>query len=279
VFQFEHVGLDHGPTTKFRSRRLAPGELASSLTRWQEALAAVGWNSLYLENHDQARSVSRFGDDSTYWRESATALATMLHLQRGTPYVYQGEEIGMTNAPFAAIHEYRDLESLNWYAEDVEGGSSPEEALLGLAAMSRDNARTPVQWDSSPTAGFTTGTPWIAVNPNAARINVLAQEDDPESVLSYYRALIGLRHDLPVVAHGSFTRIDVGDEAVFAFERKHDDDLIFVVSNLSSEHRTLRFDPAVLGRWGGARLLLSNQAAPAPLSGRLAPWEAQVLKA
>ncbi|MDO9396540.1 MAG: alpha-glucosidase [Herbiconiux sp.] len=280
VFQFEHVGLDHGPVTKFGSRRLEPGELAANLTRWQDALAAVGWNSLYLENHDQARSVSRFGDASPeHWRASATALATMLHLQRGTPYVYQGEEIGMTNAPFADVAEHRDVESLNWYAEAVEAGSSPGEALLGLASMSRDNARTPVQWDgSAPAAGFTTGTPWIAVNPNAAAISVAAQEDDPASVLAHYRALIRLRHTHPVVAHGTFTRLDAGDPAIFAYERALGPDRLLVVTNLSSDPHELRLAPEVAHAWADAALLLDNRLADAPaLTGSLAPWRSFVL--
>ncbi len=280
VFQFEHVGLDHGPVTKFRPRRLEPGELAANLTRWQDALARVGWNSLYLGNHDQARSVSRFGDDSSHWYASATALATMLHLQRGTPYVYQGEEIGMTNMPFTTIDEHRDVESLNWFAEAVAAGSSPAEALLGLASMSRDNARTPMQWDASPSAGFTSGRPWIGVNPNASRINVAAQDDDG-SVLAHYRALIRLRHELPVVAHGSFSRVDAGDDAIFAFERVHGADRLLVVANLSSDERTPVVAPAVADRWADARPLLANldrpgEAAPfAPLR----PWEAVVVGA
>jgi oligo-1,6-glucosidase len=275
VFQFEHVGLDHGPTTKFRSRRLEPGELAASFTRWQDALAEVGWNSLYLSNHDQARPVSRFGDDRRWWRESATALATILHLQRGTPYVYQGEEIGMTNTSFAGIEDFRDVESLNFFAADLAAGSSPAESLLGLASMSRDNARTPVQWDASPAAGFTTGEPWIAVNPNAGVVNAAAQYDVAGSVFEHYRALIALRHARRVVSHGSFRRVEAGDAAVFAFERVLEDERMLVVANLSSEPREVRFAPDVGEDWEGASLVLSNldaAAADAPLR----PWEARV---
>jgi oligo-1,6-glucosidase len=275
VFQFEHVGLDHGPTTKFRSRRLEPGELAASFTRWQEALADVGWNSLYLSNHDQARAVSRFGDDQQWWRESATALATVLHLQRGTPYVYQGEEIGMTNAPFTALADFRDVESLNFYAADLAAGSSPAEALLGLASMSRDNARTPVQWDASPSAGFTAGDPWIAVNPNAGVVNAAAQYDRAGSVFEHYRALIALRHDRRVVSHGSFRRVEAGDAAVFAFERVLDDEGMLVVANLSSEPREVRLSPEAVGEWTGAPLVLSNLDA-ADMAAPLRPWEARV---
>jgi oligo-1,6-glucosidase len=275
VFQFEHVGLDHGPVTKFYPRVLDPGELAASFTRWQDALADVGWNSLYLANHDQARPVSRFGDDAQWWRESATALATILHLQRGTPYVYQGEEIGMTNAPFSVIDDFRDVESLNFYAEDLAAGSSPAEALLGLASVSRDNARTPVQWDATPSAGFTTGEPWIAVNPNADRINAAAQIGVPGSVFEHYRALIALRHDRPVVAHGTFRRIDAGDDAIFAFEREYEGERLLVVANLSSEERAPAFADAVVERWRDAPLVLSNTDAAASVDAALTPWAAR----
>ncbi|MFB2556355.1 alpha-glucosidase [Herbiconiux liangxiaofengii] len=276
VFQFEHVGLDHGPLGKFGARRLEPGELAANLTRWQQALADVGWNSLYLANHDQARSVSRFGDDGEHWRASATALATMLHLQRGTPYVYQGEEIGMTNAPFASIDDHRDVESLNWYAEATESGVSAEQALRGLASMSRDNARTPVQWDATPSAGFTTGTPWIAVNPRNDRISVAAQDGDEHSVLAHYRALIRLRHELPVIARGDFERLDVGDDAIFAFERSLGDEHLLVLANLSSTPRSPRFGDARAADWEGTPLLLGNLRQAASAADDLAPWEANV---
>jgi oligo-1,6-glucosidase len=284
VFQFEHVGLDHGADTKFRPRALAPGELADSLSRWQDALADVGWNSLYFANHDQPRSVSRFGDDSPeHWRASATALATVLHLQRGTPYIYQGEELGMTNSPFAGIDDYRDVESVNWFTEAVAAGTAADEALRGLGAVGRDNARTPVQWDASTSAGFSTGEPWIAVNPNHATINAEAQYDDPDSVFSYHRALIALRHELPVVAHGTFTRVDAGDAAVFAFERElagdYGDSRLLVIVNLSSESRSPAISPEILDRWVDARVLLQNVSGDPSPAAALAPWEARVLRA
>lgn len=278
VFQFDHVGLDHGPEGKFAPQRPEPGALAASFTHWQDALADVGWNSLYLANHDQARPVTRFGDDARFWRESATALATILHLQRGTPYVYQGEEIGMTNAPFADIDAFRDVESLNHYAEALARGSAPAEVLLGLASMSRDNARTPVQWDGTPNAGFTEGEPWLAVNPNAAQISVAAQRGVPGSVLEHYRALIALRHDLDVVAEGTFARLDVGDPAVFAFVRAFEGEELLVVANLSSEPRTITLSEA--SAWDAAVPVLSNvgiadRVADA-VAEPLAPWAAAV---
>ncbi|GAB3173300.1 alpha-glucosidase [Myceligenerans halotolerans] len=275
VFQFEHVDLDHG-NGKFDPRPLDPGELAASLTAWQVALADVGWNSLYLSNHDQPRPVSRFGDETTWWRESATALATVLHLQRGTPYIYQGEELGMTNAPFTRIDEYRDVESLNHHAAATAAGHSPDDVLRALRRMSRDHARTPVQWDSSAHGGFTEGEPWIAVNPNHLRINAAAQYDAPGSVFEHYRALIGLRHRNAVVADGDFTRIDAGDPGIFAFERTLGDERLLVVANLSSDTRRPALPGPVAARWGGAEAVLTNLADDGAPGEPLAPWEARV---
>src|SRR4051794_25236118 len=201
VFQFEHVDLDHGPS-KWDVHPLKMRDLKASFGRWQAGLAEAGWNSLYWDNHDQPRAVSRFGDDPAFRRDSATCLATLLHLHRGTPYVYQGEEIGMANYPFAGVGDFRDVESVNHYADAVAAGEPVEAVLASLRAMSRDNARTPVQWDASPSAGFTTGTPWLPVNPDHVEWNAAAQRNDPHSVLAHYRRLIALRHDEPVVALG-----------------------------------------------------------------------------
>ncbi|KOX19902.1 alpha-amylase [Saccharothrix sp. NRRL B-16348] len=274
VFQFEHVSLDHGPGGKFDPRPLDLRDLKASLSRWQTALGEVGWNSLYWNNHDQPRVVSRFGDDGKYWRESATALATVLHLHRGTPYVYQGEELGMTNAPFAGVHELRDVESLNHYAESVAAGGEPESVLRGLRAMGRDNARTPVQWDASPNAGFTTGRPWIAVNPNHTWLSAEAQYDDPDSVFNHYRRLIELRHSLPVIARGDFRMLLADEPYLYAYERTLDDDRLLVVANLSGTPQTATVD----GGWSTADLLLSNVDEPSVVSGRIPmePWSAHV---
>ncbi|MGX5697569.1 glycoside hydrolase family 13 protein [Agromyces soli] len=275
VFQFEHVSLDHGEG-KFRPRRLAPGELAASFTEWQTALADAGWNSLYLSNHDQPRPVSRFGDAGRWWRESATALATVLHLQRGTPYVYQGEELGMTNAPFRQISDYRDVETLNHYAEAVTRGDDPASVIDGLLAMSRDHARTPVQWDATENAGFSRGEPWIRVNPNHVVVNAAQQYDAPGSVFEHYRALIELRHRLPVIAEGDFTRVEAGDPAIFAFERVLGDDALLVIANLSSDPRSVELPPESGERWSGAELLLGNGVSDRSVTATLAPWEAKV---
>ena len=275
VFQFEHVGLDH-TDSKFHPRRLNPGELADSLVSWQKALAETGWNSLYLSNHDQPRSVSRFGDDDRWWRESATALATVLHLQRGTPYIYQGEEIGMTNAPFDSIDKYRDVESLNHFAAATARGESEASVLDGLRAMSRDHARTPVQWDATENAGFSDGVPWIEVNPNHTIINAEVQRNSGDSVLEHYRSLIHLRHSLPVIADGVFGRVDVGNPGIFAFERVLGGDRLLVIANLSSDTVRPQFSDQIKELWSESRPVLSNYDHKNGLLESLSPWEAKV---
>ncbi|MDX6323653.1 MAG: oligo,6-glucosidase, partial [Nocardioidaceae bacterium] len=265
VFQFEHVGLDHGPS-KWDERPMTLVDLKRSLGNWQVELGR-GWNSLYLSNHDQPRSVSRFGNDTTYWRESATALATMLHLHRGTPYVYQGEELGMTNVPFDSIDDFRDIESLNHYRDAVARGQDPEKVLASLRRMSRDNARTPMQWTAGPEAGFTTGRPWIEVNPNHTWLNADAQRGDPGSVCAYYRSLVALRHSEPAVVDGDFDMLLPDDPAVYAFRRRLGDRCVTVHANLS--------DNEVLLALPDDELVLSNLLTP-PQPGRLRPWEACV---
>jgi oligo-1,6-glucosidase len=221
VFQFEHVSLDQR-ATKWDVKPLDLRDLKASLGRWQAGLAGTGWNSLYWNNHDQPRAVSRFGDDGTHRVRSAKLLATVLHLHRGTPYVYQGEELGMTNAPFATIEDFRDIESLNHHAEALAAGADPGTVVAALGTMSRDNARTPMQWDASRHARFTTGEPWLAVNPNHTEINAEAARADPDSVFHHYRRLIALRHEEPVVAHGDFEMLLEDDERVYAFTRRLD---------------------------------------------------------
>ncbi|MDP8910208.1 MAG: alpha-glucosidase [Chloroflexota bacterium] len=276
VFQFEHVSLDQR-ASKWDVKPLDLRDLKASLGRWQAGLADVGWNSLYWNNHDQPRAVSRFGDDGEHRVRSAKLLATILHLHRGTPYVYQGEELGMTNAPFAAIEDFRDIESLNFHAEAVAGGADPEGVLDSLRAMSRDNARTPMQWDDSRHAGFTTGEPWIAVNPNHSEINVAAARADPDSVFHHYRRLIALRHDEPVVAHGDFTMLLADDERVYAFTRRLDDTELLVIGNFSGETVVLSDLPDG-GAWAGCDVLIGNCPALQEPAGelRLEPWEARV---
>ncbi|MBF4463556.1 MULTISPECIES: glycoside hydrolase family 13 protein [unclassified Rathayibacter] len=271
VFQFEHVALDHG-VDKFHPVPLDLVALKANLARWQDGLAERGWNSLYLGNHDQPRLVSRFGDDGAWRYESATLWATLLHLQRGTPYIYQGDEIGMTNVPFAGIDDFRDVESLNYYAEAVgERGEDPEVVLAGLRAQSRDNARTPVQWDDGPEAGFTTGEPWIAVTPNASVVNVAADRAAERSVFEYYRALIALRHDDKTVQLGRFALLEPEHTTLFAFTRTGADELL-VVGNVSGDP----LEVALLDDWAGAETVLGN--VPGASGSSLGPWEARVLR-
>ena len=273
VFQFEHVSLDQG-AGKWDVRPFRLRDLKASFGRWQAGLAQTGWNSLYWNNHDQPRIVSRWGDDGRYRVQSATMLATVLHCHRGTPYVYQGEELGMRNVPFGSIADFRDIESLNHYMAAVARGEDPEQVLAALRVMGRDNARTPVQWDASPNAGFTTGTPWIAVNPDYPQVNAAAQVDDPGSVFTHYRRLIALRHTEPAVAHGDFTMLLPDDDTVYAFTRRYLDDRgeveLLVLGNFSGEEVSADFDG-----WDGAELVLGNY----PDGGdgcALRAWEARV---
>jgi oligo-1,6-glucosidase len=275
VFQFEHVQLDQG-ATKWDHHRLDLRDLKACLGRWQSGLADVGWNSLYWDNHDQPRVVSRFGDDGAYRVQSAKMLATVLHLHHGTPYVYQGEELGMTNAPFTRIDDYRDIESLNHHAAAVAAGADPGAVLADLRAMSRDNARTPMQWDASLNAGFTTGTPWIAVNPDHTEVNAEAQLADPDSVLHHYRRLVELRHTEPAVAFGRFTMLLPRDPVVYAFTRRHEGTELLVLGNFSGD--TVAADVPDAGEWARAEVLVANYPDPEGAAQRceLRPWETRV---
>jgi oligo-1,6-glucosidase len=278
VFQFEHVQLDQG-LTKWDVHPLRLLDLKASLGRWQAGLAETGWNSLYWNNHDQPRAVSRFGDDREFRVRSAKLLGTLLHLHRGTPYVYQGEELGMTNAPFAGIDDFRDIESINHYVEAVAAGQSPEQVLAALRTMGRDNARTPMHWDDTAHAGFTSGDPWIPANPNYREINAADQVADPGSVLHHYRALIRMRHTEPAVAHGDFTMLLADHEQIYAFTRRLADTELLVLANVSG--RTAMADQIPdAGSWERAELLLSNSPSPDPAHHRLSlqPWEARVYR-
>ena len=223
--------------------------------------------------------MSRFGDDSPAHRvASAQCLATLLHLHRGTPYVYQGEELGMTNTPFVGIEDFRDIESTNQYAEAVEAGEDPDEVLATLRLKSRDHARTPVQWDATDQAGFTTGTPWIAVNPNYPEINAAENLADPDSVFHHYRRLIELRHSDPTVVHGDFTMLLADDPTVYAFTRSLDGIELLVVCNVSSEAVDVALPDAE--NWAAAEVVLRSPATTrgTPVGTRLEPWEARVLR-
>ncbi|MFC7279144.1 alpha-glucosidase [Paractinoplanes rhizophilus] len=275
VFQFDHVWADRGgdPWT------LVPLQLTTLkgiFGRWQAGLGQIGWNSLYWNNHDQPRAVSRYGDDSPEHRATAAKmLGTVLHLHRGTPYIYQGEELGMTNYPFRTIADFRDIEALGQYHQAVEQeGRAPEDVLTVLRARGRDNARTPMQWDGSPHAGFTSGTPWLAVNPNYPEINAEAERADPDSVFHHYRKLIRLRHDEPAVVDGDFTMLLPHDERLYAFTRRLGHTELLVVGNFTGETVRAEIEDAIA--WEEAELLLTNVAAPPGLT--LAPWQAVVYR-
>ncbi len=281
LFQFEHVDLDTKPGTglgKWDFTALDLRALKRSMSRWQTELEAGGWNSLYLSNHDQPRALSRFADDGPYRIQAAKMLATFLHLLKGTPYIYQGEEIGMTNVTFGSIDDYRDIETRNMYREFVERrGLEPETVMNMIYAKSRDNARTPVQWDSSENAGFTTGTPWLKLNPNYKEINVAAALADPDSVFYYYQRLIQLRHELPVIVHGSYTLILAEHPEIYAYLRTLGDERLLVVTNFSGHTPKFALPPTVA--YENAEVVIGNYAvdeAAASGSFMLEPYEARV---
>ena len=272
VFQFDHVYLDQDDD-KWTPRPVSVSDLRDTMARWQLALADGGWNSLYWSNHDQPRAVSRFGNDSRYWRESATALATLLHLHRGTPYIYQGEELGMTNAPGESIDDFRDIESLHHYADAVDRGEDPTVVLAALRRMSRDNARTPMQWTSGRYGGFSSTKPWIPANPNHHWLNAAAQVSDPHSIYHYYRTLIALRHRHRVIIDGEFVILETGRDQICAFRRAAGNEAIETYVNLSDNPVSIdELEP------GPATLLLGNYPESARDTTRLAPWEARVYR-
>lgn len=275
LFTFEHVELDQEPGgSKWNLKPLALPDLKGNLNRWQSALDEVGWNSLYFENHDQPRVVSRWGDDSREHRVTcAKTLGTVLHLHKGTPFIYQGEELGMTNAGFESIEDYVDLESINAFHEAIRLGVPAETMLYSLAVKSRDNARTPMQWNGSANAGFTEGTPWLAVNPNYQEINAAAQVGDPDSVFSHYQRLIRLRHSDETVQRGSYALLEPEHLSLYAFTRTLDDDVILVLANLASVPCLI---PESLPDASAAELILGTH--PVLDSNQLAPWESRVLR-
>lgn len=278
VFQFEHVHLD-AAETKWHVRPWSLAELKRVMTRWQKGLENRGWNSLYLTNHDQPRAVSRFGDDRRYRVESAKLLATFTLLLQGTPYIYQGEEIGMTNVAFPSINDYRDIETLNVYRVMVEEmGMAPEAALARIHIKSRDNARTPMQWNAGPNAGFTAGTPWIQVNPNYPAINAEQAVADPASIFHYYRRLIRLRKENPVIVYGRYDLLLDDHPQVYAFTRTLESDRLLVLLNFSADAAECRLPEQVSG---GRELLIANYPTDLAEEGSritLRPYEAQVYR-
>ncbi len=275
VFTFEHVSLDSRPggSGKFDLAPLSLPALKKNLNEWQLALADAGWNSLYWDNHDQPRAVSRFGDDSPKHRvNSAKTLATVQHMHKGTPYVYQGEELGMTNTYFTAIEHYRDIESLNYHAAALSLGMEVEAVLHSLSVKSRDNARTPVQWDDTSHAGFTEGIPWLPVNPNYLTVNAAAAVEDPNSVFHHFRKLINLRHGHPVAVHGRFELLLPDHEQIWALTRTLDDHVLLMIANCSSQPTIVPGD--AVPDLTGAEVLLATHGDSTSVD--LEPWESRI---
>ena len=277
VFQFEHMDLDQGEFSKWGDKKVKLTVLKENLTKWQNELEGKAWNSLFWCNHDQPRVVSRFGNDSKEYREvSAKMLATCLHLMQGTPYVYQGEELGMTNVPFASVDEFKDIESINAYHEYVESGLiSKEDMMRYLCYKSRDNARTPMQWNNQENAGFTTGTPWIKVNPNYVEINAEEEVKRADSVFSYYKKLIALRHQEEVIVYGHYELLLPESEELYVYTRELNEEKLLVICNFTDKEVSY----AVPDEFVGKEILISNyeeQEIKQELS--LKPYEAIVIR-
>lgn len=255
VFSFHHLKIDYLNGQKWALKAPDYAELRALFKKWQEGMQdANAWNALFWCNHDQPRAVSRFGDDKNYWKESARSLAMLIHLMRGTPYIYQGEELGMTNAYFTDINQYRDVESTNYFRILTEGGTSIEEALDIIAARSRDNGRTPMQWDGTAGAGFTTGTPWLGIPDNHVTINAEAEENDPTSIYAFYKELVRLRKEMEIIADGQIRYLDSGHDSVLAYERTYGQEKLTVVCSLAGEELLLS-EPISLE---GKKVLLSS---------------------
>ncbi|MBN9655185.1 alpha-glucosidase [Halobacillus sp. GSS1] len=231
IFQFEHLDL----WDQDAEQQLDIPGLKEVLTRWQKALEGDGWNALFVENHDKARVVSTWGDDEVYWRESATSIATMYFFMQGTPYIYQGQEIGMTNVAFPSIEDYDDVAAKNLYKAKKEKGMSHEEIMQILWNTSRDNSRTPMQWSHEENAGFTSGTPWMKINPNYKVINVADQQDDPHSILNHYKEMIRLKKHYDLFTYGTYELILPDDKQIYAYTRTLGDQTALVISNLTKK--------------------------------------------
>ena len=276
VFQFEHVDNGSGDYGKWTTEKYDFKEFKRIMIKWQEELQGKAWNSLFLGNHDQPRSVSRFGNDNPAYREtSAKMLATCLHMMQGTPYVYQGEELGMTNVYFDKLEDYRDIESINFFTELTEAGlMTPEYMMKCLMLRSRDNARTPMQWDDSAQAGFTDGESWIKVNPNYKEINAAQQLEDPNSIFYYYQKLIRLRKEKDIIVYGGFEPLYRDDEQIFAYIRRQEQEKLLTVCNFSDKNAEMEIPE----EFKGAECLITNLDRTV-FEGRivLKPYEAFVL--
>ncbi len=280
LFQFEHMEIDKERGAKGVRKHWNLLDLKRVMSLWQKELENRGWNSLYLSNHDQPRPVSRFGDDGQYRVESAKLLATFLHMLQGTPYIYQGEEIGMTNVAFASLDDYRDIASLNLYRELVEEkGVAPRVVMELLHARSRDNARTPMQWDGTANAGFTSGTPWIKVNPNYLEINAERARTDPNSIFAYYQRLIRLRKAHPVIVYGTYDLMLDAHEQIYAFTRTLQGERLLGMLNFTKDAPVFALPTQIA--FSDTELLISNYPVDPAEEIRLLtlrPFEARVYR-
>ena len=278
VFQFEHMDVDADANTKWTDKKMDLRDMKEVLTRWQKGLEDIAWNSLFWENHDQPRSISRYGNDSPEYREvSAKMLATCLHMMQGTPYVYQGEELGMTNVPFTSIDQFRDLDSINAYRELVEEQKvfTSEEMMRYLRYKSRDNARTPFQWDDSENAGFSTGTPWIMVNPNYKEINAKDQLEREDSVFHYYQKLIRLRKEQEVIVYGTYDLLLPDSKEIYAYTRTLGEEKLLVVCNFYEPEVSFELPEEFIG---GTCLISNYPEVSLKAEMTLRPYEAFVIK-
>lgn len=275
VFQFEHMDLDGGESFKWNLRKINLIELKQTLSKWQITLHQKARNSLYWCNHDQPRILSRLGDEGHYREKSAKMLATCLHMMEGTPYIYQGEELGMTNAPFETLADFRDLESINAYHTYTSNGRFTEDEMMSyLRYKSRDNARTPMQWSKEKNAGFTAGTPWIMVNPNYLWINAEEQINNPDSVFHYYRQLIALRKVYPVIVSGSYELLAQDDESLYIYKRHYQNQELLVVCNFSDKAISFPLSLEQMCSW---TYLLGNESESCFLrEGIVSPYEGAI---
>ncbi len=270
VFQFEHLEL----WDEKEDSKLNVLDLKNTLNRWQEGLYNVGWNALFIENHDIVRVVSKWGNDKEYWKESSKALAMMYFLQQGTPFIYQGQEIGMTNVKYESIEEYNDVSTHNRYRHNIEAGMSKEKALHHEWLVSRDNARTPMQWDASEKAGFTTGVPWIGINPNSCDINVESQEKDNTSILSFYKSLIKVRKNNNTFVDGKCELVLPEHEQIYGYTRTDENGQFLVLCNLTDEEAKFNLDINL----EGLDVLLNSIEDKDIDNNKLKPYEARLYK-
>ncbi|MBA9088118.1 glycosidase [Fontibacillus solani] len=276
IFQFEHVNLDFGPDGRWDFGPWNLAKLKQIMKKWQTGLEGIGWNALYLENHDQPRSVSRFGDPKNYPKASAKMLATFFMLMQGTPFIYQGQEIGMTNVVFNKLSEYRDVEIYNYYRERLMDGKDVEDTMRRISYRARDNARTPMQWNDSVSGGFTEGIPWIGVNPNYHNINVEQQAADPDSILNYYKELIKLRKANEALIYGKYDGWLEEHPEIFAYTRTFEGRMFLIVLNFYPNHPELEIPLELRGC--GCRVSISNYSRPEQLNDKfkMEPYEAIV---